>query len=210
MKKSLLAMAVALATVNVAHAETSGFYLGGQLGSGFIEMDLKKETIRDIEQHFTAKQSKLVGAINVGYNFKSQFDLPIRTELSYTARDKAAFKGIDNNEEFTVKHRLNSLMFNTYYDIYTGSNFTPYISLGLGTAFLKTTLAEGVYDSSTIKKRNFAYSTALGVNYKIADNWSADIMARGTYNGKFTNTDDDAESSKSQTYDVMVGLLYNF
>lgn len=170
----------------------------------------------------------------IGYNFKPQFDLPIRSELMFTMRGNLnkdtnahQFSGRDddgnlmNGEYYLhIKTRMNTLMVNTYYDFDTGTNFSPYVSLGLGAAFLKyerTGLVAGGdnedADKDSKNKTRFAYAVGLGAAYKITDNWSADVIARYTNGGKISvnTTDNSAKSElKLSTTDLMVGVRYSF
>ncbi len=162
--------------------------------------------------------------------------MPIRTELTYTARgnldkntnSKSATYEDENNpgtylnddDYLHIKTRMNTLMVNTYYDFDTGTNFTPYVSLGLGAVFLKyerTGLVVGSdnedADKDSKSKTRFAYAAGLGASYKITDNWSADVIARYTYGGKISvSTFDNSSKSelKLSTTDLMVGMRYIF
>lgn len=218
MKKSLMAMAVALCTVSLAHAGNTGFYLGGQLGRGLLVLDSKSAKHGDFQGRVDTKSNALAGSVNLGYNFKPQFDVPIRTELSFTARGNAKYSAkvsaMYYDLTLSLKHKVRTLMLNNYYDIYTGGNFTPYVSLGIGYAFINSSTKilddEGGMSKSTYSDKSFAYSFGLGTSYKITDNWSVNTMVRATYDGTFKSTIPSNISVKSTTYDLMFGVLYNF
>lgn len=120
------------------------------------------------------------------------------------------FSGTDDDgnlmyEEYYlhIRKRMNTLMVNTYYDFYTGTNFTPYVSLGVDTTFLKYERTGLIYggdnedaDTDSKSKTRFAYAVGFGGNYKITDNWSRDILARYTYGGKISVSTGD-NSAKS-------------
>lgn len=242
MNKTLVAIAMLASTTSFAYADISGFYLNGQLGGSlnrassinhsFIDGDIDPSNLSfDSQNKFSFS-----GGAGLGYNFKPQFNVPIRTELMFTMRgnlDKntnshhVQYEDENNpgnylNDDYYlhIKTRMNTLMVNTYYDFDTGTNFTPYVSLGVGAAFLKYErtglVSSGDNDNADINsksKTRFAYAAGIGGNYKITDSWSADIVARYTYGGKISvSTDDNSSNSelKLSTTDLMVGVRYSF
>ncbi|MFQ0971209.1 outer membrane protein [Gilliamella sp. BG1] len=240
MKKSFITIAFLTSISSFSYAETSGLYINGQIGASWLKA-------KSIEHHFNeddinsshlrfGSQNKTVlsGGVGIGYNFKPQFSIPIRTELMFTKRGNLNkntnlrnVSYIDDdgdaqtaNYYLRIKTRMNTLMLNTYYDIDTGTDFTPYASLGVGTAFLKyerTGLVKGGdnedADTDSKSKTRFAYSAGIGASYKITDNWSTDLQARYTYGGKVsvsTNDNSSNSSLKLSTTDLTIGVRYSF
>lgn len=240
MKKTLIAAVILFGSTGITYAETSGVYVNGQLGGSWLRAGSISHKFLDDDvdpSNFSFdSQNKVVvnGGVGIGYNFKPHFDLPIRTELMFTMRgnlnkdtNARQFSGTDddgdsiNGEYYLhIKTRMNTLMVNTYYDFDTGTNFTPYVSLGVGAAFLKyerTGLVSGGdnedADTNSKSKTRFAYAAGFGGNYKITDNWSTDILARYTYGGKINvSTGDNSAKSelKLSTTDLMIGVRYSF
>lgn len=237
-----MAIAVLACITNTAYAETSGFYINGQLGSSWnrassIDHRFLEDDIEPNQLNYNS-QNKAVfsGGVGVGYNFKPQFNVPIRTELMFTLRgnlDKNTnarevryedenTPGTYLNDDYylRIKTRMNTLMVNAYYDFDTGTNFTPYVSLGIGAAFLKYERTGLIVDADNSdadidskSKTRFAYAAGIGASYKISENWSADVIARYTYGGKISvNTVDNSAKSqlKLSTTDLMVGIRYSF
>lgn len=236
----MIAFAVLSCVTSAAYAETSGVYVNGQLGgswlrAGSINHKFLDDDIDPSKLSFDSQNKVVIGGgVGIGYNFKPKFAIPIRTELTFTIRgnlDKDTNArhvsyvdddGLQSSDDYYlhIKTRMNTLMVNTYYDFDTGTNFTPYISLGVGMAFLKyerTGLVAGGdnedADKDSKSKTRFAYAAGVGTSYKISENWSADVVARYTYGGKINvrTVDNSAKSElKLSTTDFMVGVRYSF
>jgi outer membrane autotransporter protein len=174
----------------------------------FNEDDINPSHLRFGSQNKTV----LSGGVGIGYNFKPQFSIPISTELMFTKPDNLNKNTNSRNVSYIdddgdaqtanyylcIKTRMNTLMLNTYYDIDTETDFTPYASLGVGAAFLKYEriglVTGGDNEDADIdskSKTRFAYSVGIGASYKITDNWSTDLQARYTYGGKVSVSTND-------------------
>ena len=127
---------------------------------------------------------------------------PVRTELELNWHDDAESK--DDGDKFKVEN--NSIMLNAYYDIETGTKFTPYVGAGLGMARLKLKGAD-VSESSN----EFVWQLGLGVSYAATDNVSVDLGYRYVDNGSFSWTDG-AERIKfsSDSNEFYLGVRYAF
>lgn len=95
MMKTIMAVAVFACVTSTAYAEISGFYVNGQLGSSW-------DRASSINHHFfdddielnqlsfdSGNKAVFSGGVGIGYNFKSKFDIPIRTELMFTMRGES-------------------------------------------------------------------------------------------------------------------------
>ena len=144
------------------------------------------------------------GSLAIGYDFGKRSGIPMRAELEYAGLSEAEAKKTfrDGGDRHTVKQTFNiqTLFVNAYWDIDTGTKFTPYLGAGLGLGFIRTKLkyngedAAYTWGGSTGSKTvtNFAWNVGLGVGYDITDNWTVDAGYRfvglgsvktKTYNG---------------------------
>lgn len=242
MKKTLVALATIACFPAFAQTDTTGFYLGGQLGASILKANSIKDTVsyRNYSEDFkigSFNKGKFAGALNIGYNFKYDYDLPLRAELSYTMRgnsdkkysysesdvllDGDHFKSSDSH-----KVRMHTLMVNAYYDIETNRSITPFVGAGLGVAFTKlaqTYSAQyeyGYYDVSgsvgmSDTKTKFAWNVAAGVTYNIDENLDMDFTARYVNAGK-TSVKTNIQGinvkgeAKLSSIDLLAGIRYTF
>jgi outer membrane autotransporter protein len=135
------------------------------------------------------------GSLAVGYDFSKKVSLPLRAELEYAAFSKAKANGyLWSGNSISHSQQAQTLFLNAYYDIATGTKFTPYVGVGLGAAFIKAkgNFFSGVYnypiDSRTAT--NFAWNIGLGLGYQITNNIALDASYRyvdlGKANTKWT------------------------
>ena len=242
MKKTLVALATIACFSAFAQADTTGFYLGGQLGASILKANSIKDTVSyyNYSEDFkigSFKNGKIAGGLNIGYNFKYAYDLPLRAELSYTMRgnsDKKYNNGYDDvlwegdHLQTTDRHkvRMNTLMVNAYYDIETNHSITPFIGAGLGLAFTKLDQsysahyvdedfeASGSVGMSDTKTK-FAWNVAAGVTYNIDENLDIDFTARYVNAGK-TSVKRNIQGinvkgeAKLSSIDFLAGIRYTF
>jgi opacity protein-like surface antigen len=138
---------------------------------------------------------------------------------------------VSSNNNFKVNSWV--AMFNAYYDIKNNTNFTPYITLGVGIARNK---AKSTYTTSTkyngeniptstnlgeSTKDNFAYKLGIGSRYALTKTIDFDLRYQFVDMGKFTTvagtqtfngiTDPiAAQTVKLKTQEILVGLAYKF
>jgi len=151
------------------------------------------------------------GSLAIGYDFNKKFNIPIRTELEYAAFSKVEAKktfglgefigpvasGDPFDEILTRKqsYQIQTLFLNAYYDIYTGTKFTPYVGAGIGMGFIKTKAYSGsVYPENPADNEsmwfgsknvtNFAWNIGAGLGYDITDNVTIDAGYRFVGLGK--------------------------
>ena len=213
MKKLLITLTTFASFSTFAHAETNGFYIGGQLGVSVLKTNSFKNTLNYdgyiLNDNIldSMHKTKLAGSLNLGYNFFSNYDdVPVRAELSFTLRGNADKNEnrYDTYEEYhlrttqKVKVRMNTLMLNGYYDINIDDlPITPFIGAGLGVAFTKlennykekynVSVDGDDYELSLSKtKTKFAWNVAAGIGYKLNNNIDLDFTARYVDAGKVT------------------------
>lgn len=150
-------------------------------------------------------------ALAVGYDFDARFNVPVRAEIEYAAYSqvKGELSGSGNDysygsiftDFFGVKQKLDiqTLFLNAYYDVKTGTAFTPWIGVGAGAAFVRSKTS-AFYDfdygryrrlfegsASTRNTVNFAWNAGVGVGWKVADPLTIDLGYRFVSLGKVEN-----------------------
>ncbi len=97
-----------------------------------------------------------------------------------------------------------SLMANVYYDVSTGTRFTPYV--GVGTGFARVDFSDvgnRINDSDLV----WAYQAIGGLTYQIADQWKLDANYR--YFGTET-PNVGGVNSHYRDHAVLIGARYEF
>jgi len=144
------------------------------------------------------------GSIAIGYDFSKKFNVPVRTELEYAAfstaeakhHQRIVFDDTDHEDLWNKQtYQIQTLFINAYWDINTGTKFTPYLGAGLGMGFIGTKARDwgasynpadpygpdrDEFDNPINKKTrtNFAWNIGAGVGYDITDNWTIDAGYR--------------------------------
>jgi outer membrane autotransporter protein len=179
------------------------------------------------------KDSSFGGALAIGYNFQQNFDLPIRTEIEYAMRSESKgdfsdayyIGGALIKESGSMKFGVQSVFLNVFFDINTGTQFTPYVGGGLGVAIIDT---DGNYkvtedgntlfdNSASNSETNFAFNLAAGVGYDVSDNFTLDLGYRYADfgEGETGNVIDVSNVSlkgeaRIVAHEVLFGLRYEF
>ena len=135
------------------------------------------------------------GALAVGYNFAPKFNVPIRTEIEYALRSDSSHRkdGSGWASSYSTKYlsNISTLFLNAYFDLDTGTPFTPYVGGGLGMSFNYTGASGNMLALSNIpgllhwgrvsgedRSTNFAWNVGAGVAYSITENIAADLGYR--------------------------------
>ena len=150
----------------------------------------------------------------------------VRTELEYGVIDDTHNSGTYSHNiggfsiptGYNIESKIQTIMLNVYYDLDTGTRFTPYVNAGVGYANIREKAGvSNQYASETAKDRedNFAWNVGAGVSYAINYNVSAELGYRYTDYGSVKNSDVQAgyASSAERDYDsheIMLGLRYTF
>lgn len=160
-----------------------------------------------------------VWGASLAYGLKSG---AIRSELELNLHQEAKgrYPGEDRDK---IKLKNNSLMFNAYYDIDTGTKFTPYIGAGVGAAKLKTESKVTYHHDNSIisyskSKTNFAWQLGAGVSYAATDNIAVDLGYRYVDNGSYTFSnrydpregDTSKEKLETNSHEFYLGVRYTF
>jgi opacity protein-like surface antigen len=208
---SVLVFAAFLALPVLAAAEI-GVYVAPRFLVGLQDTGELSNAGELLDQHSSVVFG---GALAVGYNLAPAFNLPIRAEVEYALRTnsegekKNDFSG--GEEKFIHKMNLSTLFLNAYYDIGTGTAFTPFVGVGVGAAFRwdGTDYKEtGVPTSSwSDNATSFAANVGVGVSYAVTESIAADLGYRFIY-----VTERDYNGFKSSPYinEVYLGARIGF
>lgn len=235
MKKTVIASTLAIATLyTCAVSANNGIYVTGELGSSIVN-------IHDTKADYTGTNAGVVdgrqttklsntnkgvfgGGIAVGYDFNDQYQLPVRFELAAKFRGDAEgsqrLTDEDGDSE-TVKNkvRMDTYMVNGYYDFYNSSDFTPYLTAGVGLSRLKHKISDESGEAMSANSNNFAWGVGAGVKYAVTSNISVDASYRYIDGGKVTNSRTDSfgpytdtldTTTKAASNDLMLGVSYKF
>ncbi|AGF77348.1 opacity protein [Desulfocapsa sulfexigens DSM 10523] len=205
MKKTLLTVAtltVLVAPVSSMAAKDS-FYIKGNIGIG-MGMDADIDNMPN--GGGTAKMtydSGFVGSLAAGYDFVS----PMRMELEIIKQKNDLDITYYNNYYGSFNEgdlKTLSFMVNGFYDVDTGSAWTPFVGGGIGWSKLDINDA-GFNDSDSDDV--FTYQFIGGVAYAFNDQWSVDAQYRfiGTSEASIDGADFNVNSN-----DLMLGLRYSF
>lgn len=146
----------------------------------------------------------LGGSIALGAKINS-----IRLELegfyNEKGKDYLDFIGFKLPAEIDTK----GLFLNGYYDINTNSNFTPYITAGVGYTWLKATVKQTLFTSERREKdHDISWNAGLGVSYSLNENSNIDLGYKYINYGDFNLGDVSKLKSKANT--ITLGYRYMF
>ena len=207
MKKILL---TTLATVTVlttpmsSMANNDSFYLKANIGIG-MNLDGDADNISGTTD--SAKityDAGFIGSLAAGYDFAN----PLRMELELI-RQKSDLEIFSYNNVYGNLNegdlKKHSLMVNAFYDVDTGSAWTPFVGVGLG--WSRVDIDAPGFNGSDSDDDVFAYQFIGGVAYAISEQWSVDAQYR--FKGTSDATIDGADFAVNSN-DVMVGLRFSF
>ena len=112
----------------------------------------------------------------------------------------------------TAELESQSLFLNAYYDIDTGTKFTPYVGGGIGYAKLKGSISNGGVKLASDSDTNFAWQLGAGIAYAVNKNISVDFGYRYTDMGDLTANIYPTEKFKIDvdSHELLLGVRYTF
>lgn len=209
----VLGTALAVMLPASAMAASEGFYVGGAAGVNWLrDAKITDKTAQAQGQSASVKfdyDTGAVGTLAAGYATA----VGVRAELEAGYRWANDISGDnDASSRWTGNSRALSFMGNVYYDINTGTAFTPYIGVGAGVAQVKLTANDPannyrVSDTDWV----FAYQGIVGVSYSFTNNLAATLDYRyfDTIDSKFKGPNGRVEGEYA-SHSVLLGLRYSF
>jgi opacity protein-like surface antigen len=227
--KFLAAGIVVLALSGQALAgENLPFYLGAKLGLSAMTADDVENTTETANPATVNKSSAddtlTALGLAAGFNWKEMSGIPLRTEIEYMYRSDFNYKAdptftnAGTPTKVDIDMNVQTLLFNAFLDIPTGTAVTPYVGAGLGWAFLEsdgdvTVLATGAPDSQSNSETNLAWQVGGGLAYAINDHWTADLGYRYIDFGGMEWGDTKRLGLKADeitAHEVLLGIRYTF
>ncbi|MDL2279856.1 outer membrane beta-barrel protein [Desulfovibrio sp. OttesenSCG-928-G11] len=202
-------------------------------------------TVQILSASMNGKDDEVFGGgISLGYDFAPRLNIPVRLELDYTTRSEVEItgsvsvpRGAGITYEGTQKDKiaLETLLLNAWFDIPTGTAFSPYLGGGIGWAFIShkgSHAGEYVYStlgppdptysgSGSSREKNFAWSLGGGLAYDFTPCVSLDLGYRyihaehsSTNMSGYDKPNARQRSFKSKvdikSHDIMLGLRITF
>jgi opacity protein-like surface antigen len=198
MKKALLcASLIAISTSSFA-ADTnsySGVYVRGDIGASKTLALSKSGSLKKYDGF------KPTYGAGVGYKFNENVraDINIQRRTAKTA-DKVSFKNT-------------SVFLNSYYDFKSSSDFTPYLTAGIG--YAENNFSKGLPTGlENVKSKNFAYGLGFGSKFNVSDNFDIDLAYRvvnlGKAQSKNSSTNAVSGFKSNISHELTTGVIFSF
>lgn len=133
--------------------------------------------------------------------------------VSYIPETDFDFTSSGNSDKYDSTVTTTKLMLNGTYLIDTPKeNISPYVSLGVGTAYNQfdiTTTRSGTATKFDKSKMDFAYQVGAGVSYKLENEYRVNLGYRFADNGD-TYKINGVTSDRLQSHSVVLGLQVPF
>ena len=205
--KTLVVAILTIMALPMNSAVAENYYLKGGLGVAMplnSDVDLPFDTPASSDISY---DTGLIGTLAAGYDFANPFRLELEYLWQNNDLDRYHFgnpfdtRGVaPGSGDLTTQ----AFMINGYYDIDTGSPWTPFVGLGAGWGNLDL---DGPGYSPSGSDNAFAYQLMGGVSYALDKQWSVDVQYR--YLGTTDATIDGADFNMNSN-DLILGIRYNF
>jgi OOP family OmpA-OmpF porin len=195
----ILAAALFVSLPGIAAAQSNGMYAGAGLGWNWLDGSSFSSTTGSTSAD---ADSDWMGNAFFGYAYGNGF----RTELEVNHR---------NNDYNSLNGDVSSwgLFANGFYDINTGTAFTPYVGAGIGALRLNYNDVASV-QGSTVDAHDYVlgYQLIAGVSYALNDNLSlfTDARLQGSQDPEVKTNSGIKEGTDYENRSVMVGFRWSF
>lgn len=222
LRNCLAALAVLglLAGAAPVHAADVGLYIAPKLSLGIQSLDdMKAKGANGKEESLDSGYDGTLGLGGaVGFDLYPRFMVPARIEVEYMYMGEAEESGStthilgNQNLSYTQKNSVSSVFVNAYLDLHTSSMITPYVGVGLGTAWIKSEGSLHGQGLGSHTETNLAWNAGVGVAFDLSYNATIDLGYRYASFGKAQtdlNTIGYVESNMGM-HQFMLGLRYTF
>ncbi|HEV3176989.1 MAG TPA: OmpW family outer membrane protein [Stellaceae bacterium] len=206
---------LALIGAGTAHAQTPGWYVGGEGAWSHLNDQNSTTTSPGTSTPLKIHPGEgFAAGANGGYEFGS--GIRLEGELVYRRHDEKSATNSGVTAPTTGSIDNLAIMGNAYYDFNNVTKFTPYIGAGVGAARLHLDDFNSVGSPGlSADDWQLAYQGIAGVRYTIDPNWSASLDYRyfATTDPKFHGSVAGTPSglkTEYNTHNVMLGVAYHF
>lgn len=194
------------------------WYVSGSSGLFSSQSDVPVKVTRDITGLVPGDLS-LVSPFGlnaaVGYQWKI---LRTELELSYVSTIISRIRYNVNSTSQPLEGNIDRVivLFNGYYDIFTGSRFRPYLGAGVGFGWNMGSIKQTQSQSSGVDASgtSLSYQLKLGVQYEIAKKRSVfaelKYLSIGGYNSKPGSVINNFELGSANSYGLSIGYKQGF
>lgn len=178
----IMALVAALAMPLASEASAAGMYITPK----FLDSLQNTGSVGGSDGLSSQTWNTVGGAIAVGLNLREFTDTgtPLRVEFEYATRGTLKSEWNANlgaREKVKAEWQTQTFQVNAYWDIETGTAFTPYIGAGIGASYIREGMTTGVgnarhYNEDT--NWGLAWNVGAGVAYSITDNIALDLQYR--------------------------------
>ncbi|MFO7595424.1 MAG: outer membrane beta-barrel protein [Desulfocurvibacter africanus] len=195
----------------------SGPYVGLRLGPSFVFSDDMK--VDAAGRGYTLSGSDDDGAvlslgILAGYDFYPVYTMPVRLELEYMGRSDFDYSHGDGASEVDADIGVSTFFLNSYYDFRNSTVWTPYVGIGLGSAFHDTAVnISGLYAdySGGDESSDLAWNLSAGVGLRASERIVVDFGWRYANFGTAEYKDGgNTVSTELRANEFLAGVRYEF
>lgn len=216
MKKilSLCAVLAILILPGMASAE-GGMYITPK----FIDSLQNSGSVGGSDGLSSQTHNSLGGGIAVGLHMRNMTEssVPMRFEFEYATRGNTRSEwnaGLNNRQDLKATWQVQTFQVNGYWDIDTGSAFTPYVGAGLGASAIYESMTSGAANdrhTSSDTTMGFAWNVGAGVAYSFTESVAMDVGYRfaGFGNGSVKHRGSQVENYMTAN-EFMAGLRFSF
>ena len=222
MKKMSKIIRIGFFAVCVLYCQSSlyakdGVYLGG--GAGLALLTDSSETYENSAYSNlntdTSYETGLVSSLKAGYKVKRyRFELEYFIQKNSVNTVKTA-TFTANNVDSSSEVLLSTLFLNVYYDFDGIKKFKPFVGVGIGNSKIDVTREfTGTTMRQSDKDTSIAFHITGGVEKKITENLSFDLITRMTHYSDIVLKDGDGDkieqSFGAMNIALIAGLKYSF
>ena len=184
MKKvlSIMALVSMLALPLVTEANAAGMYITPK----FLDSIQNTGSMGGSDGMSSQTWNSVGMGLSVGANLRELTDVgaPIRVELEYATRGtlKSEWNGsLGNRVNPKASWQVQTFMVNGFWDIDTGSAFTPYIGAGIGASYIRESMTSGSWNNRHYTEDTnwgLAWNVGAGVAYAFTESVALDVGYR--------------------------------